>query len=39
MTGNRVGVQGIRMLSEGLKTNYTLTELNLWCSTEIRNER
>ena len=28
-TVNKIGVEGARMLSEGLKSNSTLTELNL----------
>ena len=31
LTGKHIGVEGARMLSEGLKTNTTLTGLNLGC--------
>ena len=33
-TGNEIGDEGARMISEGLKSNSTLTELNLWCDDE-----
>ena len=29
-TDNRIGAEGARMISEGLKINSTLTELNLY---------
>ena len=29
-TGNKIGPEGARMISEGLKSNSTLTEMYLW---------
>ena len=37
MTGNEVGNQGTKVLSEGVKVNTTLTSLGLRCEGE-RNE-
>ena len=36
---NSFGHEGIRMISEGLKVNSTLTELSLRCDLKKRNER
>ena len=38
MTGNRIGVEGAKAMSEMLKVNNTLTTLDLSCEEE-RNER
>ena len=37
-TDNNIGVQGARMISEALKSNRTLTELNL-SGDEVANKR
>ena len=38
-TVNNIGDEGARMISESLKTNTTLTELNLeWDKIEVKNE-
>ena len=34
--GNNIGDDGARMISEGLKSNNTLTTLNLGCDEEER---
>ena len=34
MTDNKIGTEGARALSEGLKVNKTLTWLNLGCKEE-----
>ena len=34
MTGNRIGVEGAKAMSEMLKVNTTLTTLNLSCEEE-----
>ena len=34
-TGNNIGAEGAIAISESLKTNTTLTELNLWCDDKI----
>ena len=34
-TGNRIGAKGAIQISESLKTNTTLTELNLACDEKI----
>ena len=34
MTGNRIGVEGAKAMSETLKVNSTLTTLNLWGEKE-----
>ena len=36
MTGNKIGVEGARSMSEGLKMNTMLKTLNMW-SEEERN--
>ena len=33
-TDNTFGLEGVKMLSEGLKSNSTLTALNLFCDDE-----
>ena len=37
-TGNNIGAEGARMISESLKTNTTLTELDLSCDENEINE-
>ena len=37
-TGNNIGVEGARMISESLKINTTLTELDLSCDEIEVNE-
>ena len=40
-TGNNIGDSGARMIGESLKTNTTLTKLNLRCElqkNEVKNE-
>ena len=37
MTGNGIGVEGAKSMSEMLKTNNTLTSLNLSCEEEGKN--
>ena len=39
MTGNEIGVEGTKAMSEMLKVNTTLTELNLGCEEEEGNEK
>ena len=39
MTGNEIGVEGAKALSEMMKVNTTLTSLNLSCEEERRKER
>ena len=36
--GNNIGAEGARMISEALKTNNTLTELNLGCDEMKQND-
>ena len=36
MTGNWIGVEGAKSMSEMLKMNNTLTSLNLWSEEEER---
>ena len=36
MTGNKIGDEGSKSMSEMLKTNNTLTSLNLRCEEEER---
>ena len=36
MTGNGIGVEGAKSMSEALKSNTTLTSLNLGCEEEER---
>ena len=38
-TGNRIGAEGARMISESLKTNTTLTTLKLYCDEIEVNEK
>ena len=38
-TGNNIGEEGVRMVSEGLKSNSTLTKLNLEGDEERRNNK
>ena len=37
-TDNDIGESGARMISESLKTNTTLTEMNLYSDTMMENE-
>ena len=39
MTGNWIGDKGAKAMSEMLKLNTTLTELNLECEEEEKRER
>ena len=39
MTGNGIGVEGAKSLSEMLETNNALTSLNLACEEERKNEK
>ena len=39
MTGNEIGDEGAKALSEMMKVNTTLTSLNLRCEEERRKER
>ena len=39
MTGNGIGVEGAKAMSEMMKVNTTLTSLNLWSEEERRKER
>ena len=38
-TVNMIGAEGARLLSEALKTNTTLTTLDLWCEQEDKTKR
>ena len=38
-TGNNIGIEGARIISEVLKCNSTLTELNLGCDEKNDKER
>ena len=39
MTGNKIEVEGAKSMSEMLKTNKTLTSLNLWGEEEWKTEK
>ena len=39
MTGNDIGDEGVKALSEMLKVNATLTSLDLSCEEEERNKK
>ena len=39
MTGNEIGVEGAKAMSEMLKVNTTLTTLNLSCEEERKRKR
>ena len=39
MTGNRIGVEGAKAMSEMLEVNSTLTTLNLGCEEERKERR
>ena len=38
-TDNKIGAEGTRLLSEALKTNTTLTTLNLRCEQEDKTKK
>ena len=38
-TDNRIGDEGAKMISEGMKSNSTLTSLNLGCEEEKQKRR
>ena len=38
-TGNRIGVEGVKMISEVMKSNSTLTSLNLTSEEEKPKEK
>ena len=39
MTGNEIGVEGAKSMSEMMKVNTTLTSLDLSCEEERKQER